>query len=158
MTTYHAAFISETSIIILRTDRPGVLGTHTIAYEPRPASLKDADIMLAAHSFGRTGDWDLVGAGLGAPLKAVDNVFNGTVAARLDQAVGITHGEFELALASTVENGDLVTDAEYSAVYVVAGSEPHGESAKLHMVGEGQTWDDRHTSEFTLIRVARRKS
>jgi hypothetical protein len=115
--------------------------------------------MLAVYGYGRTGAWDLDGQNLVAPVATVDNLFNGTRAARLDLAVGTTHEEFELAMASTVGNGDLVTDREFSEVYVVGGSSTECGSTKLHMVREGATWGDHHTGEFEgLIMVARRKA
>lgn len=124
----------------------------------RPANLAGADRELARHSLIRTGPWDLVGQDLGAPVRAMDNVLNGVVAVDLDDKVGTTHGEFELVTASTVENGDLVTDQDHQAVYLVAGSSTECGVTQLHMVADGKEWADRFTGEFTgLVWVARKR-
>lgn len=151
------AHITGIRIVVAERNDMGLV-CQTLVTESRPATFAEADTALAFHSLGRTSAWELDENGaVSATVAPVDNRFNGTVAARLDQAVGTTHEEFELALATTVDNGDLVTDAEYSAVYVVAGSTSYGDQAKLHMVGEGKTWADRHTAEFGLVRVARKR-
>lgn len=151
------ATITGVSFLIAERNDLGLI-CQTFATEARPATFAEADTALAFYSFRRTSAWELdENGGVSATVAPVDNRFNGTVAARLDQAVGTTHEEFELALASTVDNGDLVTDAEYSAVYVVAGSRTECGSTRLHMVGEGKTWGDRHTAEFGLVRVARKR-
>lgn len=124
----------------------------------RPGNLAQADRVLARHSLIRTAAWDLAGIGLAAPVRAMDNVFNGVVAVDLWDKVGTTHGEFELARAATVENGDLVTDSEQSEVYLVAGSSTESGVTKLHQVADGKEWDDRYTGEFTgLVWVARKR-
>jgi hypothetical protein len=153
MNRFSAIITGQTIVLVERNSSN--LVAWTIGEEARPASLADADMALAAHGYGRTGAWDLEGDNLAAPIAQVDNLFNGVRAARFDQAMGTTHADrFELVSATTVENGDLVTDAEESVVYLVAGSDGTG---KIHMVAEGKTWDDRFTSEFGLIRVARKR-
>jgi hypothetical protein len=134
--------------------------TEVVVTEVRPASLAEADRALAAYGFRRVRDWDLdSNGGVEARLQMIDNSFNGTRAARLDQAVGTTHDEFELVLASSVNNGDLITDADRSAIYVVGGSSTECGVTKLHQVGEGQTWDDHYTGSFEgLVWCARRKA
>jgi hypothetical protein len=149
-----SAVITGQTIVLVERNGSGLV-CQTIAEEARPANLADADMALAAHGYGRTGAWDLEGENLSAPIATVDNEFNGVRAARFDAAMGTTHADrFELVSASTVENGDLVTDAEFSEVYLVAGSDGTG---KIHMVREGGTWEDRHTAVFGLIRVARKR-
>lgn len=152
------ATITGVSFLVVERNDLGLV-CQTFATEGRPATFAEADKALAFYSFRRTSAWELdENGGVSATVAPVDNRFNGTVAARLDEAVGTTHEEFELALATTVDNGDLVTDAEFSAIYVVAGFNRVGlHQAKLHMVGEGKTWEDRHSAEFTLVQVARRK-
>lgn len=88
-----------------------------------------------------------------------DNQFNGTVAVNLWAAVGTTHEGFETVRASTIENGDIITDSELSELYVVAGSSWESGAMKVHMVAEGKTWADRYTSEFSgVVTLARRKA
>lgn len=154
---HFTAVITGQTLVLVERNGSGLV-CQTIAEEARPTSFVEADMALAFHSYGRTSSWELAADGtVVAGIAPVDNRFNGVPAARFDEALGSTHAdEFELVLAATVENGDLVTDAEFSAVYVVAGSESHGHSAKLHLVAEGKTWEDRCSSEFTLIRVARK--
>lgn len=153
------ATITGVQIIISETDElTGV--KRTIATETRPANLAEADSMLAVHSLGRIGAWDLDNAGgVSATVRPVDNRFNGTVAARLDDAVGTTHDEWDLAAAASVRNGDLITDPDRCATYVVAGScVMEGGLTKIHQVGEGKTWEDRYTGFFHgLIYVARKR-
>jgi hypothetical protein len=134
-------------------------GTHSHIIGVRPASFLEADRALAFVSLGRTSAWDLdTDGGVTATVAPVDNRFNGVVAARLDQAVGTTHGEFELALAASVNNGDLVTDRDFSEVYLVAGSSTECGVTKLHMVREMGTWESRYTGEFQgLVQVARKR-
>lgn len=151
-----------TSVAIRIEVRARYAGTiEIVATESRPATLADADTFLAFHGFRRVRDWDLdANGGLEARARMVVNQFNGTVAARLDQAVGTTHGEFEYANACKVENGDLISDSELSEVYVVAGSSTDGDATKIHMVGEGKTWEDRYTGHFIpqqLVKVARKR-
>jgi hypothetical protein len=155
----HFAVITETSIVVIATDAMGA--RRTVASEARPASLADADSFLAFHSLGRVANWDLGPAGsLEAPLASVDNRFNGTVAARFWEAVGTTHDEFQMLPAREVNNGDLISDPEISAIYVVAGSSIESDNVKIHMVGENQTWIDRATSDFStyrLVMIARKR-
>ena len=155
-----AAHITETSIIIVERNDANLV-CRTVATEARPASLADADTMLAFHSMARTAAWDLGEAGsLTAPVQDIsrENVFNGTVAARLDQAVGTTHDEIELTSASKIENGDIITDADRCVLYVVAGSSWESDAMTVHMVAEGKTWNDRYTSRFGgLVHVARKR-
>lgn len=152
----HFSAAITTSTIVLAERNSSGLVCSIIGEEARPLSFAAADMALAAHGYGRTSAWDLGGADhITADIETVDNEFNGVRAARFDDALGTTHADsFELALAKTVENGDLVTDQEFSAVYVVAGSDGTG---KLHLVAEGKTWNDRHTAEFGVIRVARKR-
>lgn len=148
----HTAIITEASLLIVATD--GIGARRTIASEPRPATLDEADNSLAYYSMGRVAAWDLGPAGsLEAPLASVDNVFNGTVAARLEHAVGTTHEPFEMLPAREVTNGDLISDDELSALYVVAGSDIESNNVKMHMVGEGRTWEERHTGNFSIYRL-----
>lgn len=153
-----SATITGVSLVIAERNDLGLI-CETIAVETRPATLAEADRALAFYSLGRVGAWDLDdNGGVEATVVKVDNRFNGVPAARLDQAVGTTHDEFELARASSVENGDLVTDHEFSEVYLVAGSSTECGLTKLHMVREGATWADRHTGEFSgLVQVARKR-
>jgi hypothetical protein len=157
---HFAATITGASIVLAERTGSGLVAW-TIATEARPASFAAADTMLAANGYGRTAAWELDEAGnVSAPVAQIDNLFNGTRAARLDQAVGTTHEEFVMTNASKVENGDLISDRELSALYVVAGSSLET-GMKVHMVAEGKTWSDRFTTEFLreeLVMVARRKA
>jgi hypothetical protein len=152
------ATITGVSLVVAERNDLGLV-CQTLATEGRPATLAAADTALAFYSLGRTSAWELDNnGGVEAPVAKIDNRFDGTVAARLDQAVGTTHNEFEPVSATTVRNGDLITDQEFSAIYVVAGSSLESGAMKIHMVGEGQTWEDRHTSTFTgLVWVARKR-
>lgn len=142
------ATITGVSLVVAERNDLGLV-CQTLANEARPATLADADTALAFYSLGRTAAWELDNnGGVEAPVAKIDNRFNGTVAARLEQAVGTTHEEFEFVLATTVRDGDLITDQEFSALYVVAGSAPEMGGMKIHMVGEGRTWEDRHTTTF----------
>lgn len=158
MSNTTTATITGVSLVIAERNDLGLV-CQTVAVEARPATLAEADTALAFYSLGRVGAWDLDdNGGVSATVVPVDNKFNGTVAARLEAAVGTTHEPFELVRASTVENGDLVTDSEFSEVYVVGGSSTECGMTKLHMVREGGTWADRHTGEFAgLIQVARKR-
>lgn len=162
--TTRAAHITGTEIMV--TETHGVTGVkRTVASEPRPATFADADTFLAVHSLGRTAEWELSGSGMVSALVAkIDNHFNGTTAARLDQAVGTTHEDFMMMTARELVcselNGDLISDSELTEAYVVAGSSLDGSVAKVHMVGEGKTWSERFTGEFhpaQTVMVARRK-
>jgi len=136
--------------------------TREMVREDRPADLADADTMLAFHGFKRVGAWDLGDQGIvTAPVAYADNRFGGTPAARLWAAVGTTHDQWEQAQAHTVRDGDLVSDLEICAPYVAAATRPDGDTFRIHMVGEGQTWADRYTTDFDsrqYISVARRKA
>lgn len=142
--------------------------TEVVFTEARPATLADADHVLAAHGFGRVRDWDLGPNGdVRAQVRKVDNEFNGTRAACLWDAIGTTHGELETVVVGiqdgmpTINDGDLITDMDESVPYVVAGSRFEGGIARIHMVGEGKTWDQRYTGEFPfgqVVKVARRKA
>lgn len=160
------AIITGTAI---RVEMRDLLGTvEQVFTEPRPATFAHADTALAAHGFGRIRgwSWNLGEQGtVTAQLQVIDNRFNGTRAARLDQAIGTTHGKLETVPASSVNNGDIITDLEECALYVVAGSNPgwnnYGPAIRVHMVGEGKVWDDRYTTDFPagqLVKVARRKA
>jgi hypothetical protein len=152
------ATITGVSLVVAERNDLGLV-CQTVFTEGRPATLADADTALAFHSLGRTSAWELDdNGGVEAPVVKIDNRFNGTVAARLDQAVGTTHDEFELVSATTVQDGDLITDADFSAVYVVAGSSLGSGAMKIHAVGEGKTWEDRYTSVFAgLVWTARKR-
>jgi hypothetical protein len=134
-----------------------------VASEERPATFAAADTMLAFHGYGRAGSsWELTpGGSVSANVQRVDNTFKGVTAARLWERIGTTHGQnFLPELASEVEPGWLITDREQSEVYLVAGQSVELETAKIHMVSEGKTWDERHTGEFgrdTIVWVSRPK-
>lgn len=142
-------------------------GTRERAFtEARPANLAQADTALAFHGFRRVRPWDLGADGVvEARVQMVDNQFNGTRAARLWEAVGTTHEEWATMAAEEAQNGDLISDLEVSEPYVVAGSNPaygeDGPAVRIHMVGEGKTWEERFTTDFParqLVKVARRKA
>lgn len=160
----HTGIIYENHIVIIKSEPDG--RRVNVASEPRPETLADADTFLAVHSFRRIVAWDLGPAGaVQAPVKPIDNRFNGTVAARLNQAVGTTHEPFQHMsagdLARSELEGQLISDPELTEVYVVAGSSLDGDVAKIHMVGEGQDWSQRYTGRFNpnqLVMVAKRKS
>jgi hypothetical protein len=151
MKTYTATITGVALLVAGQTD--------WLVNEVRPATFAAADTALAFASLGRTSAWELdTNGGVEATVAPVDNRFNGTVAARLDQAVGTTHGGIEAVLATSVQDGDLITDSDQSALYVVAGSRLEDGGMKIHMVGEGQVWDQRHTTVFHgLVWVARKR-
>lgn len=154
---HFSAVITGSSLVLAEVNDAG-LTSWLIAEEARPASFQEADTTLAWYGYGRTEAWDLVGAGVSARVEQIDNLFNGVRAARLDQAVGTTHNEFDLVPASSINNGDLVTDGDRSAIYVVGGSSTECGVTKLHQVGEGQTWDQHYTGEFRgLVWCARKR-
>lgn len=126
-----------------------------VANETRPASFATADTMLAFNGYRRTAPWNLGPNGtVTAPLAVADNRFAGVTAARLWERIGTTHGQdFLPVLASEVEPGWLITDQDHSEVYLVAGQSVELETAKIHMVGEGQVWDERFTGEFHRDRL-----
>jgi hypothetical protein len=152
------ATITGVSLFVAERNDLGLV-CQTLVNEGRPATLADADTALAFHSLGRTSAWELdSNGGVEAPVAKIDNRFNGTVAARLDEAVGTTHDEFDLVSATTVRDGDLITDSDRSAIYVVAGSSLESGAMKIHAVGEGKTWEDRYTSIFGgLVWTARKR-
>lgn len=154
------AIITDTEIRIERDARFAAY-VDVVAIEERPDNLADADTMLAFHGFRRVRPWDLGAvSGLSAPVKMIDNQFNGVRAARLWQAVGTTHEEWEVLLASEVNNGDLISDMEISEPYVVAGSRRELEVMCVHMIREGGAWESRYTADFPvgqLVQVARLK-
>jgi|ADGO01.1.fsa_nt_gi hypothetical protein len=142
--------------------------TEVVFTEARPATLADADHALAAHGFGRVRDWDLGPNGdVRARVRMIDNEFGGTRAARLWDAIGTTHEELDTVVVGirdgvpTVDVGDLITDMDESELYVVAGARFECGTARIHMVREGETWEDRYTGEFPfgqVVKVARRKA
>lgn len=143
------ATISPVAIVVENVDTTSG-PFHKLASEKRPMDLEAADTMLAFHGYGRTTAWDL-GAydTVVAEVQRVDNTFAGVTAARLWARLGTTHSQnFLPVLASQVEPGWLITDHEQSEVYLVAGQSVELETAKIHMVSEGKTWDERHTGEF----------
>lgn len=158
MSNTTTAHITPESIVVAERNESNLV-CKTVAYGDRPATLAAADTFLAGLSLARTAAWELGENGsIMAPVAAIENRFNGTVAANLDEAVGTTHDEIELASARTIENGDIITDADHSALYVVAGSSWESGSMKVHMVAEGKTWADRYTSEFSgLVHLARKR-
>lgn len=162
--TTYAAHITGVSVTIAESNE--VTGVkRTVAYEGRPTTFAEADTFLAVHSFRRTQAWELDEAGMvSAPVAKVDNRFNGTVAARLNPAVGTTHEPFApmtaRELACSELQGQLISDSEITEIYVVAGSSLDGDVVNIHMVGEGETWEERFTGYFMpeqLVWVAKRK-
>lgn len=152
MTAIITARIFESTMTAAGADRRPIFSAD------RPGNLAQADRELARHSLVRTAAWDLAAIGVSAPVRAMDNVFSGVVAVDLDDKVGTTHDEFELARAATVENGDLITDQDHQATYLVAGSSTECGVTKLHQVADGREWADRFTGEFTgLVWVARKR-
>jgi hypothetical protein len=144
------ATITDSSIIITDRNDAGLVCETIAVNENRPASFAAADFWLAAQGYRVVGGWELgIGhTGLDAKVRKLDNVFAGVRAAGLWEKVGRTHGQFELTPASQVRNGDLVTDSDYSEVYLVAGSSTEGTVTKLHQVAEGKEWNERYTGEF----------
>lgn len=151
------ATITATEIVVADRNASGLI-CQTLLIEARPATFELADMALATVSLTRTEAWELGGDGaIHAQVTDLDNTFNGVVAARLENKIGTTHGEIEPVLARTVQNGDIITDREASALYLVAGTNPAGQDMKVHMVAEGKGWNDRHTSTFSgLVWVARK--
>ncbi|MDD4868199.1 MAG: hypothetical protein PHQ28_14090 [Mycobacterium sp.] len=155
------ATISGTEIIaLMRAQYSGKVSE--IAREARPDTLAEADTMLAAHGLRRVQEWDLGPRGtVTARVTMVDNLFGGTRAARLGQAVGTTHEAWQPMPVQSVQDGDLISDMDLCAPYVVAGWRSEGDTFRVHMVGEGQVWDERHTTDFPrgrFVQVARRKA
>lgn len=155
------ATISATAIVIEHAENGSPF--HVLASEGRPANLAAAaDTMLAFHGYGTVGGWDLGPNGtVAAQVKRVDNKFSGVTAARLWERIGTTHGQdFLPVLASEVAPGSLITDHEQSEVYLVAGQSVEGSIAKIHMVSEGKTWEERFTGEFgrdTIVWISKPK-
>jgi hypothetical protein len=155
------ATITGVSLIVAERNDAGLV-CQTLVNEVRPASFASADTALAFASLGRTSAWELdANGGVEATVAPVDNRFNGTVAARLWEAVGTTHEPFAVAFADSVLDGDLIGDMDLEGMAVVAGSRLEGDSMRIHMVSEGKTWADRYTTDFPrhqLVQVARRKA
>lgn len=154
------ASITDANIVLAeRHEGSGLAAEYIAVNDNRPASLAAAEAWLAAQGYRVAGGWDLarLHTGVDAQVRKLDNLFNGTRAAFLWEKVGTSHGEFELVPASQVSNGDLVTDADRSEVYVVAGSSTEGSVTKLHMVAEGKEWEERYTGEFHGLVWAARK-
>ena len=153
------ATITATTLIVAERNDAGLI-CQILADEARPATFADADTALAYASLGRTAAWELDTDGnVSAPCAPIDNRFNGTVAARLDQAVGTTHAPFEPMFAHQATDGDLIGDMELCGYAVVAGSRRESDTMRIHMVSEGQTWNDRYTTDFrafSLVQVARK--
>lgn len=158
MTT--TATITGTEIVIADRNDAGLL-CDVVGIEKRPATFKLADEFLAVHKLGRTADWELDADGnVSALVTEVDNEFNGVRAARLWEKVGTTHDQFDMVPARTVVNGDLISDGEMCAPYLVAASSLESDQMKLHMVAESKNWNDRYTYRFSadqLVNVARKR-
>lgn len=154
------ATITGVSLVVAERNDLGLICA-TIAVEARPATFAEADKALAFYSLRRTSAWELDdNGGVSATVVTVDNRFNGTVAARLDQAVGTTHDDFETMFARQAQDGDLIADMELCGWAVVAGSRQEGETMRIHMVSEGKTWAERYTTDFPshrLVKVARKR-
>ena len=154
------ATITGVSFLVLERNDLG-LTCQTFATEARPATFAEADTALAFYSFRRTSAWELdENGGVSATVAPMDNRFNGTVAARLDRAVGTTHEEFETMFAYQAQDGDLIGDMELCGWAVVAGSRNEGDTARIHMVSEGKTWAERYSTDFPrhqLVKVARKR-
>lgn len=154
------ATITGISILIAERNDLGLV-CRRFATEARPATFAEADTALAFYSFRRTSAWELdENGGVSAAVAPVDNRFNGTVAARLDQAVGTTHEEFRVMFADQAQDGDLIGDMELCGWAVVAGSRRGNDTMRIHMVSEGKTWAERYTTNFPrhqLVQVARKR-
>lgn len=154
------ATITGVSIVVAERNDMGLI-CETFLIEDRPASFELADVALATVSMVRTGPWELGADGtVEAPVTEIDNTFHGVVAARIWDKVETTHSEWIAVAARWVEDGDLISDMELSEAYVVAGSRISEDTARVHMVGEAKTWNDRHTTDFPagqLVMVARKR-
>lgn len=154
------ATITGVSLVIAERNDLGLI-CHTVAIEDRPATFAEADKALAFYSLRRTSAWELdENGGVSVTVTPVDNRFNGTVAARLDRAVGTTHEEFQVMFAHQVQDGDLIGDMELEGYAVVAGSRRESDIMRIHMVSEGKTWEDRYSTDFPafqLVQVARKR-
>lgn len=154
------ATITSQSIIVADRNDAGLL-CEIVLEEARPATFELADLALATVSLVRHEAWELDQNGnVSARVTDLDNTFNGVVAARLDAKIGTTHGEIEPVLAETVVNGDLITDREVSALYVVAGGSLTDAHQRVNMVADGKGWNDRHAGTFgrrEIVWVARKR-
>lgn len=154
------ATITGVSLFVAERNDMGLV-CQTLVEEVRPASFASADTALAFASLGRTSAWELdANGGVEATVAPVDNRFNGTVAARLWEAVGTTHDDFQVMHAHQVQDGDLIGDMDLEGYAVAAGTRPMGDLTKVHMVSEGKTWADRYTTDFPsyqLVQVARKR-
>lgn len=154
------ASVTDSNIVLAERTESGLAAQYIAIRDERPATLAEAEAWLAEQGYRVAGGWDLATThtGVEATVRELDNKFNGVRAAGLEAMVGTTHYEFELMSATMVANGDLVTDSDRSAIYVVAGSSTEGTVTKLHMVGEGKEWNERYTGEFHgLVWVASKK-
>jgi hypothetical protein len=160
MSNTTTATITGVSIVVAERNDAGLV-CQTLLTESRPASFDQADVALAYVSMRRTSAWELDGnGGVEAPVAGIDNRFNGTVAARLWDAVGTTHDDFTRVFAHQANDGDLISDAELSDVYVVAANRHEGDTVRIHMVGECKTWEERFTTDFDrfrIVQVARKR-
>jgi hypothetical protein len=154
------ATITAQTILVADRNDAGLV-CQTFLEEARPATFELADLALATVSMVRTEAWELDADGnVSAQVTDLDNTFNGVVAARLDDKIGTTHGEIEPVLAETVANGDLITDREVSALYVVAGGSLSDDIQRVLMVADGKGWNDRHAANFgrrEIVWVARKR-
>jgi hypothetical protein len=153
------ATITSDSIVLAERTSGGLAVEYIALNDNRPASFAAAEFWLAAQGYRVEGNWELgtEHPGVDATVRKLDNEFNGVRAAGLWEKVGTSHSEFVLTPARKVENGSLVTDADRSEVYVVAGSSTEGTVTKLHMVAEGKEWNERYTGEFHGLVWAARK-
>jgi hypothetical protein len=153
------ATITGVTLIAAERNDSGLV-CRTLLETVRPATFAAADEELAFASLVRMEDWELGRDGVvEARVTTLDNRFDGTVAVRLGQAIGTTHESFETVSSAEIEVGDIITDREISELYVVAGTSVEGDSVKVHMVREGDTWADRYTSDFDgFVTLARRKA
>jgi hypothetical protein len=61
--------------------------------------------------------------------------------------------------AHQAQDGDLIGDMELCGWAVVAGSRREGDTMRVHMVSEGNTWAERYSTDFPahqLVKVARK--
>jgi len=160
MSNTTTATITGVSLFVAERNDLGLV-CQTLVTEARPASFELADVALAFASLRRTSAWELdTNGGVEAPVAEVDNRFGGTVAARLWEAVNTTHDEFVTMFAYQAEDGDLISDMEVSAPYVVAATRHEGDTARIHMVAELGTWESRYTTDFgrmSMVKVARKR-
>jgi len=160
MTRSIIASITDANAVLAERTSGGLAAHYIAIRDDRPASFGEAEAWLAEHGYRVVGGWDLsaMHTGVDAKVRPLDNLFNGVRAAGLWAKVGTTHTGWELVPAREVANGDLVTDSDKSEPYLVAGSSTEGTVTKLHMVGEGKEWSERHTGEFHgLVWAARQR-